>query len=75
MVNGGPNSAVIPGRGEASNPESGDDWREIPGSRLRAPRNDDKLFLRGENPVAPGLQSDDIAGLKLARQRRWPMKS
>ena len=37
---------VIPGRGEASNPESQGDHREIPGSRWRAPRNDGVQSVR-----------------------------
>ena len=34
-------AGVIPGQPAGLNPESGDDQREIPGSRQRAPRNDE----------------------------------
>ena len=36
-------------------------------SRFQA---EEPLLVRGENPVAPGLQSHDIAGLKLVIPRR-----
>src|SRR3981081_1212149 len=65
----GVNSSVIQGRGEASNPESRDDRSELPGSRLRTPRNDE-LILGGQNPVAAGLRPDNLAAPKSPITRR-----
>lgn len=66
MVNSGLILKVIPGREpERANLESRADTYWIPGLRLSAQPGMTGLLLRGENPVAPGLQSDDIAGPEL----------
>src|SRR5216683_1600982 len=65
----GVNSSVIPGRGEASNPESRDDRSEIPGSRLRAPRNDE-LYCVAKIRLAAGPRPDNLAAPKFPITRR-----
>src|SRR5713101_620306 len=65
----GVNSSVIPGRGEASNPESRDDRSEIPGSRLRAHRNDG-LYCVAKIRLAAGPRPDNLAAPKFPITRR-----
>ena len=77
MVNGRANSDVIPeceanGSALLRRPMTApprtrnlEPFGKIPGSRWRAPRNDDGLVLSRKYPVPTGLQPDQIPGLQL----------